>query len=121
MLTKTNKCTTLLILFSTLFISPLIIKGQSTSLDISGDKTVVQKKYGLDPSKLLTARIGNTPPEIIQRFRDAGMSPTLHRLSKADSLKVVRAFEMLPPLHARVLKDITCWASVFWITCPIQH
>jgi len=102
---KTNTCTTILILFSILFISPLIIKGQSTSLDLSEHKTVVQKKYGLDPSKPLTARIGNTPPEVIQKFRDAGMSPTLHRLSKADSVKVVRAFKMLPPLHARVLKD----------------
>jgi len=102
---KTNTCTTVLILFSTLFISPLIIKGQSPSLDLSEHKIVVQKKYGLDPSKPLTGRIVNTPPELIQKFRDAGMSPTLHRLSKADSFKVVRAFKMLPPLHARILKD----------------
>lgn len=102
---KINIYITILMLSSAAFISPLITKGQSTSLDSSQQETVVQKKYGLDPSKPLAKRIGNTPPEIIQKFRDAGMSPTIHRLSKTDSLKVVRAFQMLPPLHQHILKE----------------
>lgn len=84
---------------------PTIVNGQLKHIDKEQYKATIQKKYKLDPSIPLTGRITETSPEILQKFRDAGMSPTFHNLSKTDSLKVVRAFKSLPPLHQQILKD----------------
>ncbi len=49
------------------------------------------------------SRITTTPVTILKTFRDAGMSPTAHQMSKAELDVVAKAFSLLPPLHQRVL------------------
>jgi len=68
-------------------------------------KSVTQHKYGLDPSKALTARVTQTPQDVLSKFREAGMSPTEHVLTDAEREKISTAFALLPPLHQRVLKE----------------
>lgn len=65
----------------------------------------VQKKYDLDPSRPLLKRISRTPDKVIKMFRDAGMSPSEHQLTKEEVAIVVSAISALPPLHQRVLKQ----------------
>ena len=65
----------------------------------------VQKKYDLDPSVPLLNRITRTPDKVIKMFRDAGMSPTEHQLTKEEVAIVASAISALPPLHQRVLKQ----------------
>lgn len=65
----------------------------------------VQKKYDLDPSRPLLKRISKTPDKVIKMFRDAGMSPTEHQLTKEEVAIVASAISALPPLHQRVLKQ----------------
>jgi len=94
------------VLFSLgLSIFPFVGKGQTKSTNEGEQIAKIQKRYGLDPKVPLTGRIKQTSPEILKKFRDAGFSPVLHKLNKDDSMKVVRAFNALPPLHQRVLKD----------------
>lgn len=68
-------------------------------------KSATQQKYGLDPSNPLTARVTQTPEDVLKKFRDAGMSPTEHVLTDAERKKIDSAFTLLPPLHQRVLKE----------------
>lgn len=65
----------------------------------------VQKKYDLDPSRPLLKRIARTPDKVIKMFRDAGMSPTEHQLTREEVAIVDSAIAALPPLHQRVLKQ----------------
>ena len=101
---KTQLNISSLVIFTIALSLPIIGKGQSKRLD-KAYKSTIHKKYSIDPSIPLTARIIETSNEILQKFRDAGMSPTVHQISKADSLKVVSAFKSLPPLHQQILKD----------------
>ncbi|TFF37360.1 hypothetical protein E2R66_12540 [Mucilaginibacter psychrotolerans] len=41
----------------------------------------------------------------MQKFRDAGMSPTAHQLTNEERKTIAAAFATLPPLHQRVLKQ----------------
>lgn len=68
-------------------------------------KSATQQKYGLDPSRPLTARVTQTPEDVLIKFRDAGMSPTEHVLTDAERKKIDSAFTLLPSLHQRVLKE----------------
>jgi hypothetical protein len=65
----------------------------------------VQKKHGLNSGKPLTQRVERTPDDVINMFREAGMSPTEHELTKEEKKIVASAFAALPPLHQRVLKQ----------------
>jgi len=65
----------------------------------------VQKKYGLNSGKPLTQRVERTPDDVIKMFREAGMSPTEHQLTKEEVSIVASAFAVLPPLHQQVLKQ----------------
>jgi hypothetical protein len=65
----------------------------------------VQKKYGLNSGKPLNQRVEKTPDGVIKMFREAGMSPTEHELTKEEEKIVASAFAALPPLHQRVLKQ----------------
>lgn len=64
-----------------------------------------QKQYGLNPHSPLISRIAATPVDIIKQFRDAGMSPTEHSMTKEERRMVAMAFASLPSLHQRVLKQ----------------
>jgi hypothetical protein len=68
-------------------------------------KTQTWLQYELDPSTEITARIGETPPVVLQMFRDAGMSPRIHELTDAEHQALTRAFRILPPLHQRILAE----------------
>jgi hypothetical protein len=76
---------------------------------IAADNTktlqVIQKKYGLDQKKPLLKRVERTPDDVIKKFRDAGMSPTEHLLTKEEVNIIKLAIASLPPLHQRVLKQ----------------
>lgn len=66
---------------------------------------IVQQKYALDPNKPLFSRVSTTPDDVLKMFRDAGMSPTQHKLTNEEKQIVVKAFAALPPMHRRVLKQ----------------
>jgi len=68
-------------------------------------KSATQQKYGLDAARALTARVTQTPEDVLKKFREAGMSPTEHVLTAMDRKKIDSAFALLPPLHQRVLKE----------------
>lgn len=65
----------------------------------------VKAQQKLDTSTSLMDRIGATRPELLADFREAGMSPTQHQLTAAEREKVSAAFNALPPLHQRILKE----------------
>jgi len=74
-----------------------------TSASVS--KAATLKKYGIDPASDLLSRVQDTSPEVIEKFKKAGMSPRRHELSKEDRIKIANAFAGLPPLHQRLLKE----------------
>ncbi len=103
---KVIKCSyKILITGFVLIITHFSCKGQTIAEKENEQLEITQREYGLDPAVPLTGRIKETSPEILNKFREAGMSPTIHNLTEADSLKVVNAFESLPAVHQRVLKD----------------
>lgn len=65
----------------------------------------VQRQYGLNPNSSFLSRVTTTPDDIIKKFREAGMSPTEHHLTKEERNIIVTAFNALPPLHQKVLKQ----------------
>ena len=68
-------------------------------------KLATQQKYGLDAAKALSARVTQTPADVLKKFQEAGMSPTEHVLTNTEREKIATAFALLPPLHQRVLKE----------------
>jgi hypothetical protein len=68
-------------------------------------RTETQHRYGLVPSTPLSARVTQTPEDVLSKFKEAGMSPREHQLTEAERTKVAAAFAALPPLHQRVLKE----------------
>ncbi|MEK6154701.1 hypothetical protein WIW50_15640 [Flavobacteriaceae bacterium 3-367] len=77
----------------------LIIFTSNAQNDILNSKV-----YELDSSSSLLSRIGETPSKILDRFRDAGMNPSRHTLTREEHKIVSSALNELPPLHQRVLK-----------------
>ncbi|WP_454802151.1 hypothetical protein [Mucilaginibacter phyllosphaerae] len=65
----------------------------------------VQRQYGLSPNSTLLSRVTTTPDEIIKHFREAGMSPTEHQLTREERKIIAAAIAALPPLHQKVLKQ----------------
>ena len=68
-------------------------------------KPTSQPEYPFDSGLTLAARVQPAPATVLQLFRDAGMSPTHHRLTEDEQKKVAAAFGRLPPLHQRTLKS----------------
>ncbi len=66
--------------------------------------TKVYSKYKLNPKSSLESRIGRTSNGIIEKFRQAGMNPSHHKLTKRESEIVSEALEKIPLLHRQVLK-----------------
>jgi len=66
--------------------------------------SVTSNAQSFDTSSTLISRIGSTPPEILNRFRDAGMSPSEHKLTPIEHEVIKSAIEQLPLLHKHVLK-----------------
>lgn len=54
---------------------------------------------------LLNERIQTAPENIFKKFRDSGMKPVNHELTKTEKEKISKAISILPPLHQKVLKD----------------
>lgn len=66
---------------------------------------VTKGQYGFDADTTYLSRISVTPPEILNQFREAGMSPTEHRLTKEEKEVIAAAFAALPPFHRWVLQE----------------
>jgi hypothetical protein len=54
---------------------------------------------------LQSERTQTAPENIFKKFRDAGMKPVNHELTKTEKEKISKAISILPPLHQKVLKD----------------
>ncbi|GAA4323924.1 hypothetical protein GCM10023149_25200 [Mucilaginibacter gynuensis] len=95
------------ILFSGLFTILSLTASESNAQHKKTDAKLqaVQKQYGLDPNTPLLSRIAVTPDDVIIKFREAGMSPTEHQLTKEETKVISKAIAALPPLHQRVLRQ----------------
>ena len=62
-----------------------------------------QKPINTDDFKIAD-RIAAAPQNIFTKFREAGMDPVMHDLTRAEAEKVEKAFAMMPPLHRKMLK-----------------
>lgn len=65
----------------------------------------VQHQYNLNPNSSLLSRVTDTPDDVLKKFRDAGMAPTEHHLTDEEIAIISDAFDALPLLHQRVLKQ----------------
>ena len=54
---------------------------------------------------LLNERAQPAPEKVFKQFRDAGMKPVNHELTKTEKEKISKAISILPPLHQKVLKE----------------
>lgn len=64
------------------------------------------RKYGLDPTSSIESRVGAPPASVLKMFADAGEAPpTVHTPTPAEWRKVSAAFETLPPLSRRILRE----------------
>jgi len=79
--------------------------GQKLPQLSQAEQLKIQQENQLNPTSKLEERVKETPPDILQKFKEAGMAPQSHRLTEAEKLIVSHAFALLPPLHRRVLKD----------------
>jgi hypothetical protein len=93
----------ILLLFCLVNITGHVIAQQKDTTVSAVQIVTIQKKYDLNPSTPLTMRVGETSAEVLQSFRDAGMSPRKHILTEEERIKVSNAFEGLTPLHKRIL------------------
>lgn len=78
---------------------------ESKKDDESAQISATQLRFGLDASKPLIQRVGNTPESVLAIFRDAGMSPKPFTLDEQNQQKLIDAISILPPLHQSVLKQ----------------
>lgn len=92
----------IIILFQCTAFQRIIAQSIST---IVNDSAKIQQQHGIDPNAPLTARIGDTPPEVITLFHEAGMAPVQHQLSDAEQKIVLEVIDNLPSLHKEVLKN----------------
>lgn len=53
----------------------------------------------------LAERIKPAPDEVFNKFREAGLQPVDHVLTAKEKDKVAKAFNMLSPLHSKILKQ----------------
>jgi hypothetical protein len=92
-----------------IFMILLVTADQSFSQKIGADTTAltltkVQQTFGLDAQQPLIDRVQNTSGKTLERFRQAGMSPTQHALTNAERGQLEKVLASLPPLHHHVLK-----------------
>lgn len=50
-------------------------------------------------------RVLKAPESVFKKFIEAGMDPSNHVLTEAEQKKVEKAFTILPPLYAKILKE----------------
>jgi hypothetical protein len=78
----------LLLLFSIIAATPLVSRTQGFSADSP-----------------LSSRVEKAPESVLATFREAGMSPREHIITPEEGAAVTAAFEEMPPLQQRVLKE----------------
>lgn len=81
--------------------SSAICLAQNKDNQSSSNKNTEQ----FDTSTALFLRVQPTPEDVLKMFHEAGMSPNEHVMTQEENKLVKEAFEMLPPLHQRVLKE----------------
>jgi hypothetical protein len=96
--------------FPLLFIGLFIHMNNSNAqvsgkLDTSAQKIKIQQFYKLDQKKPLHSRVEKASAETFKTFRDAGMNPVDHSLTKEERMIVADAFDALPTFYQDVLKD----------------
>jgi hypothetical protein len=69
------------------------------------DVDVAQKGYNLDSTTSLFSRIRHTDTTVLEKFREAGMNPVEHKLTKAELSIVSKAIDLLPALHKKILQS----------------
>lgn len=93
-------------LFVAFLFAVLTCVGQTKKAAVPTTKLrAAQRLHRLNPRSILPSRVSKTPADIIKQFKDAGMSPTEHRLSKEERRIISEAFSTLPLLHQQVLKE----------------
>src|SRR5690606_36767048 len=60
---------------------------------------------GADTGTSIMSRIGNVPPEIVERNARLGQVVTDHELSDEEEVRFFAALEALTPLHLAILQD----------------
>ena len=63
------------------------------------------QKVGEQIDFRLNDRVGLTPDDIILNFQEMGMYPVNHILTSSEQEVIEQAFDALPPLHQKILKD----------------
>jgi len=66
---------------------------------------LISRTQGFSSTNPLSSRVEQTPESVLASFREAGMSPREHSMTPEESAAVAAAFEKLPPLHQRILKE----------------
>jgi hypothetical protein len=87
-----------------LHVSPVSAQNNSRPLNAK-QRTAIQQKYALKIKVRLQDRVQESPPVILQKFSEAGMSPKAHALTAPEQLIVNQAFALLPPFHQAVLNQ----------------
>ncbi|MDJ1493127.1 hypothetical protein QNI19_09315 [Cytophagaceae bacterium DM2B3-1] len=95
------------LIFSLFLIQVIIViftpvKAQKADSDSA---SIIQNRYGLDPTTPLTQRVRKTSESVLEKFREAGMNPSEHKVTSEEEKIIAEAFATLPPLHQRVLKE----------------
>jgi len=91
------------IFLSGLFFATRECAAQQLGVPKSGSQTA-QLRSGVALATSLAERIGRTSDEVLQQFREAGMTPQPHELTAAEHRLVTQTLAALPPLHQRVLR-----------------
>ncbi|MDJ1505830.1 hypothetical protein [Xanthocytophaga agilis] len=95
-----------LFVFLFLIQSAVVLSISVTAQQIGSDSvSMIQKRYGLDPTTPLTQRVRKTSDSVLEKFKEAGMNPSEHKVTPEEEKIIAEAFATLPPLHQRVLKE----------------
>ncbi len=89
-----------------LFLSGGAAWGEAEDDPLSAQRAETVRRHGLDPSSSLESRIKDAPTTVLEMLKKLGRPlPMAHVLTVGERLKLSAAFEALPPLHRRVLRQ----------------
>jgi hypothetical protein len=83
---------------------PAAAVADDTPSPVERDAAV--RRHGLDPTSPLESRIKETPADVLEMFKEPGVTPPMaHALTAEERRKLAAAFASLPPLHRRILGE----------------
>lgn len=82
--------------------SPSASRGAASSASwIAADQ-----RSDLGPDSPLDKRVSETPPDVLKMFAEAGITETKnHALTPEEQRQLTAAFDALPPLHRKILRE----------------